>query len=359
MAGIKIGIDLGTKYTKLVILKEKGGKLIILDHKKIRTPDESIFEGEIKDVKKLAAMFREITGSYRTKGNVFLSSSMPALINRQLNLPFINKSKLDGMVKIQSEHYFSESLDAYAVQYRLSDIIYEEGIRKAVVNVFALPKKILSGFIEVLEMAGISPCVFDVHPNCVTKLLENNIISNLNSSGNIALIDFGYSMTGVHIFENGRLALTRVFPIGSRMIEELIMARFQVTKENAEEMMLESPGLDTGPGKEGAAGQTDITKAVIERLSNEILRIFRFYTLDRQAQSVDRVYIYGGYAGLRNMDQYLSGLLNCPVELPAMPENIVFKDNKNSMVFSDFLNMFGLLIRKDARHDRKELIKSV
>lgn len=360
MAGLKIGIDLGTHYTKLLVQKKRGNKMLILDYKKAKTPRDSIVEGEIKEVDKLATMLREILGSYKTKGNVFLSATMPALINRRLILPLIKENKLNSMVRMQLEHLFSESFNNYIIQYRISDIIREEGIRKAVINVFALPRKTLTGYVELFEMAGISPYVFDVHPNCVSKLIENNIISNLRAdTQNIALIDFGYSMTGIHIFEKGSLILTRVLPIGSRMIEELVMAKFQVTKDDAEKIMIDHTELDTEKSESGTVNPTEIIKAVVERISNEIQRVFRFFTLNRQSKTVERVLIYGGYAGLKNLDKYLSSLLNCPVELPGKLENIVFRDNVNSQTISDCLNLFGILIRKDAKQFRKELMRNV
>jgi type IV pilus assembly protein PilM len=328
--------------------------MLIVAGKSTRTPAGSIQQGEIRETKALSEILRMLLKPYLSKVDVLCSVGMPSLVNRQLILPWVKKREFEALISLQVERMLADSLRSYLIDYRVNRIFMEDGAEKAAVTVFAVPRRIIEGYSSLFEQTGITPYTLDAQPNCISKLFGGDFGHGANENENsFALIDMGYSMTGVHIMDKGSLAFSRVLSTGLNAVDEAIMKYYQISYDEAER--LKQVQADFKSELPEIITLNRVIEEKLDPVAAEIQRVFRFYTSKNPKKTLEKAYIYGGLSHIKNVDYYLTGILNCPVELPGSFRNISLPSELENDNVRDYLNCLGTLIREDMNVNRKEL----
>ncbi|MCM8557562.1 cell division protein FtsA [Sphingomicrobium sediminis] len=157
----------------------------------------------------------------------------------------------------------------------------------------------------------------------------------------VALVELGADVTTIGVHVGGMLVGLRTIPIGARDISEDIAMAFGVTRRDAERMKcfygsaIQSPSdnqamIDAEIGEHGEPARITRAQLVtvirqrVEELANEIDAGLKGLGFGGPAKR--QVVLTGGGAELKNIDDYLQGVLGHrvrigrPIKLPGMPE---------------------------------------
>lgn len=354
MSRLKLALDIGSYYTKLLVQKPYHQGTLIAAGKMVRTPAGAVRHGEIIEADALTEMLRSLLKPYLSKGDVLCSVGMPSLIHRQLMLPWVKKGEFEALVRLQIERLTSETLKNYLIDYRITRYLQDEGVKKAEVTIYALPRKIIDSYLDLFKEAGIKPYILDVQPNCLSKLFAPPE-GNDEKEGSYALIDIGYSMTGIHIMDKGTLAFTRYFPLGSAAFDEAIMDYYQVSQEEAERMKQSQVDFKSEHQEIGTLNR--LIQGKLAPIAAEIQRVFRFFAARSQRKTLEKAYLFGGVSHLKNLEDYLGGLLDCTILLPDSFTNVTLPKELRDEKARDYINCLGALVRMESPLNGKERIR--
>lgn len=344
-----ISIDIGTSITKLVVGNYRGNKVNILHMVSITTPSNSINDGQVIDLNKLKDAIQDGMNSIKiqTKKVIFTLEST-ASITRELSLPYAKNQELKQMLMFEVQQYFPTDLDEYVIQSRKLEDSEEDGVKKSKILVAALPKLIIKTYLELADALGLEPIALDVHSNGITKFFEKNQNINNHSRNRdqtIAIVDLGYENINVNIIDKDILRFNRLLTVGGKEIDLNIANNLDLSLEEARKIKLEDgiSKLESTP----SFVIEDVISSCIDNWLEEIQRIFKFYTSRSPENKVDKIYLCGGHANLKNITKNFELFFDIPTECITYADCIDIKNNQiKDIPITTFLNAIGAIIRK-------------
>jgi type IV pilus assembly protein PilM len=179
--------------------------------------------------------------------------------------------------------------------------------------VLAVPKNIISTYMEVLAGAGLKLKYIDVDVNALSKLIKKSIYSHLSNSSETAscLIDFGSATTKVTVFQNAIYCIHKTIPKGSAQITDIITNQMQTDFSTAEEIKMQKNFIDF-PGKKW--NNKDVI-SFLNELTAEIFRVIQYYNNNNRFNNIDHIYLLGGGAHLKGLSKFLEEHLGIKVSI--------------------------------------------
>lgn len=152
----------------------------------------------------------------------------------------------------------------------------------------------------------------------------------------IALVDIGYSVTEINLYEAGRLCFIRKIAFGTQLISQVLtqslageggkIALDSVEAEKAMrfENLLNAQNHTMVAGKIEAAKLFQLVRPEFEKLIGELQRSFDYYTQE-QGEGIERVFIAGGGSQLVGISNFLEKELDIPVKNLKLDDEIIIK----------------------------------
>jgi type IV pilus assembly protein PilM len=209
-----------------------------------------------------------------------------------------------------------------AVPFNLEDMIVDHQILgtapdgQTIVMVVMTRKAFLRSFLEHLNHVDIDPKLIDVDSLSFYNLAP---YLRLEADECVAMVDIGHEKTSVCLVQNGQLKMFRSINIGGAYLTEFLsrdlestLAEAQQTKHRVSRLVCEAdPGMGMNPqDKLVAERMTLACNAIVKDLGRTL---YAFKTWDRT--KISRIFLSGGSARIKNMDQYLAEQLGIPVYL--------------------------------------------
>ncbi|KXZ40346.1 type IV pilus assembly protein PilM [Alkalithermobacter thermoalcaliphilus JW-YL-7 = DSM 7308] len=294
-----LSIDIGSKNTKLVLGKKYGKKLTIKKCINIKTPENTFEDGNILDIKLITENIKKVlqTEGIKAKYGVCTIQSTSILL-KEVYLPVVSKSNLNKILKYEINQQMNISLKDYSIDYKILDKVMLDGKCKYKVLVVAVLKSIIKNYLDLLNELKLKPLALDTHFNCILKIFSDREFKDKS----VAVIDMGYNFFNVVILCNNKYEF-------SYMIKSVVKDINLLNDQN------------------------ENLQNYIEKWSEDILRVFRYYIYKKAENKIDCVFIHGGYSQVENIDHYMENTLDLPV----------YKENLDNMFY---LNALGALIRK-------------
>jgi type IV pilus assembly protein PilM len=175
------------------------------------------------------------------------------------------------------------------------------------------PREEVSEHLSQLRLAGIEPRILE---------MEGAVLSNLSTSLGLAeasrlVLDIGHRKTTVCLLVDGKPVLLRAVPVAGAQLTEAIGRDLSLPPGVAERHMQEQGLFEATSAKPLGPG----VKAMLERLSSEVLRSIQSVTCDPlNAIAPSQVAISGGTAQVPGLGRYLTEKLGLPCTVLAVPE---------------------------------------
>jgi type IV pilus assembly protein PilM len=280
-----IGIDLGTKTTKAVLVQRKGEVYTLLNYVLVEAPSaEKAFSRSVwaDHVRKVGKALGSATR------RVVLAMGPASTIFSQAELPAAAPSDLRKIIKLSPKNYLQQDLPDHVFDCYVTAGDDRDGAararRKARVLVAAARRPLIEDLVDGAWDAG-----YTVERITLSQVATADAFAAANPeeapNETVAFLDIGFRHSTISILYRGRLSLVRVVNIGAEQLAD-VMHQASTHGPGMAQEDDENPGLD--------ALQMSVQKA-IRGLAKEVDASVGFF-LSQYDVPVHQVYVSGGSA---------------------------------------------------------------
>ncbi len=331
IATTSVGVDITSENIVIVLLR-KGGQVNIDEILVIPTPTGSVTEGYITDPTSLGAAVRAALDERKIKEKRIITSvSGQSAIIRPIKFPQMSAQELKNVVLEEAERYIPFDIHEVILDYQpLESFMDADGIPKIEVLLVAAQKDLINTHIAMAEGAGMELAVVDVASFAVMRALADTNLA-IAEEETAALILVRPEVTDINIIKGGVPRFSRSAPIGDARFLHDIIAAMSVEYEQAIHIKnnlyipLEA-SVVSDPTNEQA--NNAIRPALFELVS-EIERSLEFYST-QSGEKVTKVVLSGSGARIRNLEKFVQGKLNIPVEMGDPLQNLTYNTARYS-----------------------------
>jgi|GEM_PF-1144995 len=378
---VHIGLDIGSHSVKFVVVRKRKSHPKILGFGICRNPlgPDAPVEDQIQqicDYLELRKHFPHARISWALRGqDVGL---------KRTSLPVLKKKMFEEALLWTARKEFNLEEAPAAITYLELGQTQQKGAPKIDVLMAGVREDAVLPAAHVFVKNKFLP--FHAKPLAVVlwKLyLESEVY---DPERTVALIDIGASKTTIVFVHQGKLLFSRELPTGGRHITDALTATlfyqgmpYQLQEEEAEELKLrygfptddlEEKTKDGVPVSEYAV----LIRPILERLGSEIQRSLDYFRDTFNVPHIEKLYLLGGTAHLKNLTLFLSDIVDGEMELFPIPDwgfgkgdasdAILFKEHFHELAIayalaSDFTQDLNLLPKSIQRIETFRLVKRI
>jgi type IV pilus assembly protein PilM len=315
-----VGLDIGSRSIKAAeIVDTKNGPTLkhfgIVD-----IAHGAIEEGTINDPETVAESIQQLFKSYNIKeSNVAVSIGGYSVIVKKINVQTMAEEQLQETIHFEAEQYIPFDISDVNLDFQ---ILGENETNPNQMNVFlvAAKKDMVNDYINLVNLAGLNPCIVDVE----AFALQNTFEANYNvEDENIALIDIGASKTSLNILKGSSSVFMRDVSLGCGQINQKIMSLVECSFEEAEQLK-----YGDNPDRLSPEDLKGIVSSVVADWCTEIRRALDFFYSTYPEDQIKRIIISGGGANINEFRQLLATEASAEVE-PINPFKNFHLDDKS------------------------------
>lgn len=308
-----IGLEIGNSNIKLLECTKKDNQLIIENTQIITTPSESVEDGIIVDSQRVyEAIVEELESKkYKAKNMVVVIKSSQ-IITRDIRVMAMPKRDLDVLLEIQYPEYLMVDISQYQITYKVIRQIDDGENKEQEILIVAAPNTMINPLLEVTKKLKVRVRAINIASDSVANIFSKKREIADGENNEVMVVDIGGKSTTVTIVVGGVAVLNRDIPFGLDTINPLIMREIkQDNPEKIEEFKEQYAGIY----KENELGEhiqyiSSIIKPMLEyQLVSELKRFLQFHYSRNKNRSINKAYIIGGGAYLKNIEQYMTQAL--------------------------------------------------
>jgi type IV pilus assembly protein PilM len=303
-----IGLDIGSHAIKMLRLKEKNGRLSLLNAGLLPISPENLHETKAGRQDRLAKGVQSLSSHLKTKDKCLaMSISGYDVMIKKIELPAMTEEELEDRMHLELGQYIPYSIDEVEVDYQILDVAKDRPNFMEVLLV-AAKKESINDSVELARLAGFEPMVIDVDFFALCNAYEATY--GLTDKETIALLDIGANKAAINVLHRGAPIFPRDIPIGGEQINDAIRENFKVADQEAERIKLgEASSRVSGPALEQTVAD------VVGNWLSEIKRTIDFYTRNYPENKIDKIYLSGGSARISGLIRVLQENTGIPVEV--------------------------------------------
>jgi type IV pilus assembly protein PilM len=332
-----VGIDFGTRSTKIVSLSKYGARIDINSAGSIATLAGGISAGEIDDPKVFSKSLKQFVQHHKIDDycTTFDIPSNLAIL-RWIKIPKLEDAELQEVAKFKVKRHLPFSLDSAYIEAAVTDTSEDE----LTALVIAVPKQIIDSRAEALLYAGLNPKRAELEAQAILRIVERRLSSRsaLWRDASLTIIDFGATNTHMYVIQNQQLQFMRGVKFGSQMFHKAISSGLGITYEQTDDILhnpltkLSMEGVLTLPFEDSFA-IVNISQE-LEKLTKEVLRLMRYFRSLHPERSyagiLDKAILCGGLVGLNGFAEYLETHLGLSIEFARPIAGMMTKFSKET-----------------------------
>jgi type IV pilus assembly protein PilM len=301
-----IGLDIGSKTIKAgeIIETRSGNRLE--NFGVIDLSPGFIMEGMIKEPEAVADSIRQLLSEQQIKEqNVAISIGGYSVIVKKIIMDMMEEDQLQANIHFEAEQYIPFDINDVNIDFHIQGES-QNNPNKIDVLLIAAKKSLVNDYVDLVQMAGLNPCIIDVDHFALQNIFELNYNTESES---VALIDIGASKTSLNILKENISIFTRDVSLGCGLIDQKISALLDCDHNEAE--------MIKKNGKADAISTSDlreIISTVGTDWSTEIRRALDFYYSTYPEEQIKHIYLSGGGAHIVEFHNLLSREASVEVE---------------------------------------------
>lgn len=315
-----VGLDIGSRSIKAAEIVETKQGLALKRFGIVDIAHGAIEEGTINDPEAVAESLKQLFKSYNIKeSNVAVSIGGYSVIVKKITVQTMDEEKLQETIHFEAEQYIPFDISDVNLDFQ---ILGESESNPDQMNVFlvAAKKEMVSDYINVVNLAGLNPCIVDVEAFALQNAFEANYDVK---DENTALIDIGASKTSLNILKGNSSVFMRDVSLGCGQINQKVMSLIECSFEEAEQLK-----HGDKPDRLSRDDLKDITSSVVTDWCTEIRRALDFFYSTYPEDQIKRIILSGGGANIAEFRELLAAEASAEVE-SINPFNNFQIDKKN------------------------------
>ncbi|MEZ7893449.1 MAG: pilus assembly protein PilM [Candidatus Wallbacteria bacterium] len=336
-------IDIGSKYIKAAVLKERQNddkKILLSKFGVVEMPEKSmanIFSDKpILKPKEVTQKLKELVSKTGIKGHdIILTIPDYMVVINWLNMPVKAKDAVEKAIPTTLGPLLPLELDKWFYSYQ----IVEDSKKQTIVVAEAIIKQNLFDFGAIFEAAGLNLAAIDTTFFNLINLLHPYINDPEVQKKNIAVIYLGSEATTIAFLKEGTIKSSRSIPIGGGPFTRLIMDAKRVDESSAEKIKKEEEiFLKDNPDKQNKVELYNIIKPSFGELIKGIYNSIDQYLARFREFKIHEIVLCGGTSGFKNISNAMQLHLNTKtvmlseiVEIDSGVKLQMTADEKNSL----------------------------
>jgi type IV pilus assembly protein PilM len=309
-----IGVDIGTHAIKLVLLRRTSSQWSLVRWGIIPYGEEIPLDTPLADRRPqaVAALQNYLrTADLPTKRAV-ASVSGNSVIVRYVKMAKTSPEELAKSIKFEAEPYIPFNIEEVNLSFSIIGETSENGQPQIETVLVAAKKDSVDLRIDLLREAGLHPAILDVDAFALENAYESVYPSSQTDT--VLFMNIGASFTNMSIVEKGVSRVVRDVFISGNTLTKAIQQQFQCDVKTAEQKKM-THGIAENPSDPEAQQVSEVLLPIARDLLTEAQRSIDFYLSQGSDRSVSKVFLCGGSANIKSLDQFLSNELKVPVEI--------------------------------------------
>jgi type IV pilus assembly protein PilM len=300
------GLDIGSRIVKAGEIVEGKKKKILRRFAMAEIPPGVIEDGVIKDAPAAARVIQDL---FRTNGfkelNVAISVGGYSVIVKKISVQTMTEEQLHDTIQFEAEQYIPFDINDVNLDFQVLGKNEANPSQMSVLLV-AAKKDMIADYVNLVQQAGLNPCVIDVDAFALQNIYEINYPDVAES---VALIDIGASKTSLNILKEGSSVFMRDVSLGCSQIDQRIVSLTACTALEAERIKLAQQTMAISP-----SNRAEIVTGVVTDWCNEIRRALDFFYSTYPDDQIKRIVLSGGGARVAEFRRMLSSETSAVVE---------------------------------------------
>lgn len=349
MAKRILGLEIGNSNIKLLECRQKGGKIFVEKSNIIRTPRESITNGIIWDFNEIYKVLnKEIKEQKYKSEELAIVIKSTDIITRYIRMDKMPPKDMKAILELQYHEYLLVDISEYQVAYKVVGEITDGDSVEQEILIVGAPDKLINPLIEIGEKLKMRIKTINIGSDAISNLFkEDGFIMDMKEESAM-VVDIGAISTTVTIISDGVGVLSKDIRMGLQELDSKIINHFGSRQVG---------DIDDFKEMHGGIFEEDITGNVYQQymsakikpmlensLAPEIRRLLQFHFSRSKYKKIEKLYIIGGGASIKNIDAYMSDLLgiSCAAGIALDITQIDFQAKLQSQS-EYFANILGLI----------------
>ncbi|MBC8200222.1 MAG: type IV pilus assembly protein PilM [Desulfobacterales bacterium] len=302
-----VGLDIGSGALKASEIVETKSGHCLQHFGMLDIAHGAIEEGVIKDADEIAASIRKLfnENSFKTQ-NVAISIGGYSVIVKKISVQTMTEEQFQGVINSEAEQYIPFDISEVNLDYQILGET-ENNPNQMDVLLVAAKKEVVDSYVNLIQMAGLNPCVIDIDTFALQNIFELNYAPE---DENIALIDIGAGKTSLNILKGNSSLFMRDVTLGCGMINREIVSLINCSYEEAEQLK-----YGDQPDKISHDDLKEIISSVVDDWCNEIRRALDFFYSAYPDDQIKRIILSGGGAYIKEFRELLAIETSSEVEI--------------------------------------------
>ena len=315
-----IGLDIGSGSIKAAEIVETKHGGTLKNFGIIDIAHGAIEEGTINNPETVAESLQQLLKSSGfNENNVAVSIGGYSVIVKKIVVQTMAEEKLQETIHFEAEQYIPFDISDVNLDFQ---ILGESESNPNQMNVFlvAAKKEMLDDYINLMNLAGLNPCIIDVE----SFALQNSFEASYDAQNqDVALIDIGASKTSLNILKNAASVFMRDVSLGCGQINQKIMSLIECSFEEAEQLK-----YGNTPDKLSPDDLKGIVSSVVADWCTEIRRALDFFYSTYPDDQIKRIILSGGGANIAEFRKLLATEASTEVEIINPFQNFHIENKK-------------------------------
>lgn len=338
-----VGIDIGTKNIKMVKVNSKGK---VTNFTYVDLPEKIITNGRIESKQMLIETLRLARKKLGTSfSECVLSISCPDIVIRQITIPQMQEAFIIKNVVLELSGFLPMSADRYILDYIITDAIETEDKKLYQLLVFAIPTEIAEAYVYCLKSAGFKTKCIDIMENSYEKLYKMLKQKNYITSENFACLYIDNSKASVSIYGNGKFFINKIIDTGLNRVIEDIAAKTSKPVDVVRKSLFTNDVLTFG---ETFVVEKSIVENYAREVSYEINRVIDYFKSRNKSESLDTIFLSGGFTHIKGVESYFEEIIGVPVYLSSKYLESMFKIPPIRNNGIDYTSAMAITLREEA-----------
>ena len=329
-----LGIDIGTRLTKFALLKQ-GTKPELKAWGIVPTPPGSVLDGLILDQQAVSDMLKSAVSEYKLSAKkVAVTIHSSSVMLRELNLRALADDEIEPAVQFELAQSFPDMMQTHHTAFKIYSRSNEflNGITTS------CPKRIVNSYVELFDNLGLGLKYVDVNANSLAKAYHWFVQPSLLEDS-VMIADLSYNMSEINVLANGKLILSRSVSSGGSFVDNLIVNRFEIALEEAEEARLSGY-------KNLSISQDELNSCLrmgYSAIEDQMRQTLDFILFSKLPDGVKAICLTGGGSNFPGLETYISEIFRLPVYI-AQSDNIPLEVSDKFFIL---MPAIGAALRED------------
>ena len=327
-----VGVDLSDRAVRVVLVARRGDRV-----GKIASGERLLPQGDLKPADRRAALksaLRDLVREMGLKGkHAAAAVSGNEVVIRRMALPAMGRSDLLAALALECRKHVKFDIDDSEIRYEILGRSDRGDHAELLLHVCVAHRRRLAEIREIVEEAGLRVSLLTTGPDALRALVRATHATPTDEV--VAYLDMGANNTHITVLKGDDVRFSREFGVGGATLTEALRAivvpgqgTIELSAEEAETLK-RAHGIPFGAEESGHAGKIPLSavsvmlRPILERLARELWNSFDYCNEQFQGEAVTRVVLLGDGSRVRNLGEYLTGVLKIPVVRADLAESMV------------------------------------